>query len=114
MAKKVFIVSAVRTAIGTFGGALKSINARELAVPVIKAALERSRLPQDAVGKVIFGNTLAPLSPNIARGAGVSAGIRPDTPCFSIHCACASGMQAIISGASALMMGEAETALVGG
>jgi len=114
MAKQVFVVSAVRTAIGAFGGEFKSINARELAVPVMKAALERSALPQDAVGKVIFGNTLAPLNPNIARSAAIAAGIRPDTPSFSIHCACASAMQAIISGASALLMGEAETALVGG
>jgi acetyl-CoA C-acetyltransferase len=114
MLKHVFVVSAVRTPIGAFGGAFKSMNARELVVPAMKGALERSGLPQDALGKVILGNTLAPLSPNIARSAAISAGIRPDTPCFSIHCACASGMQAIISGASALMMGEAETALVGG
>lgn len=114
MAKQVFVVSAVRTAIGNFGGAFKSINAHGLAVPVMKAALERSRLPYDGVGKVIFGNTLAPLNPNIARSAAVAAGIHPDTPCFTIHCACASAMQAVISGASALLMGEAETALVGG
>jgi len=114
MARQVFVVSAVRTAIGNFGGVFKSINANGLAVPVMKAALERSRLAYDSVGKVIFGNTLAPLSPNMARSAAVSAGIHPDTPCFTIHCACASAMQAIISGASALLMGEAETALVGG
>lgn len=80
----------------------------------MKAALERSGLPHDKLGKVIFGNTLSPLHPNIARGAAMTAGIHPDTPCFSIHCACASSMQAVISGASALFLGEAETALVGG
>jgi len=114
MAKQVFVVSAVRTPIGSFGGAFKSTSAAELVGHAIKAALERSRLPQDRVGKVILGNTLSPLNPNIARGAAVSVGVHPDTPCFSIHCACASAMQAIISGASALLMGEAETALVGG
>ncbi len=114
MVKHVFLVSAVRTAIGNFGGAFKSLNAHELAVPVMRTALERSGLPHDGLGKVIFGNTLAPLNPNIARGAAVTAGIHPDTSCFSIHCACASSMQAIISGVSAILMGEAETALVGG
>ncbi len=114
MVKQIFVVSAVRTPIGNFGGVFKSINARDLVVPAIKGALEQSLLPPDALGKVILGNTLAPLNPNIARGAAISAGISPDIPCFSIHCACASSMQAIISGASALMMGEAETALVGG
>jgi acetyl-CoA C-acetyltransferase len=112
--KHVFLVSAVRTAIGNFGGAFRSLNPLELAVPVMRTALERSGLPHDSLGKVIFGNTLAPLNPNIARGAAVTAGIHPDTPCFTIHCACASSMQAIISGVSALLMGEAETALVGG
>lgn len=81
MAKQVFVVSAVRTPIASFGGAFKSIDAQGLAVSAMKAALERSRLPEDRVGKVIFGNTLAPLNPNIARGAAVSAGIHPDTPC---------------------------------
>lgn len=114
MAKHVYLVSAVRTAIGSFGGEFKSLNAHELAVPVMRAAIERSRLPYEGVGKVVFGNTLAPLNPNIARGASVTAGIHPDTPCFTVHCACASSMQAIISGASALLMGEADTALVGG
>jgi acetyl-CoA C-acetyltransferase len=82
--------------------------------PVIKASVERSGLPMDKVGKVILGNTLSPLNPNIARGAAITCGIPSEVPCFSIHCACASAMQALISGVSALTLGEAETALVGG
>jgi len=82
--------------------------------PVIKASIERSGLPIDKIGKVILGNTLSPLNPNIARGAAMTCGIPSEVPCFSIHCACASAMQALISGVSALMLGEAETALVGG
>ena len=83
MPKKVFIVSAVRTAIGNFGGALKSINAREIGCACNQGRhSSRSKLPQDAVGKVIFGNTLAPLNPNIARGAAVSAGDPTRHPLF--------------------------------
>jgi len=114
MNPNVFVVSAVRSAIGDFGGIFRSSTPIHLMTPVIKASVERSRLPLDRIGKVILGNTLSPLNPNIARGAAIAGGIPPEVPCFSIHCACASAMQALISGASALTLGEAETALVGG
>ncbi len=114
MERNVFVVSAVRSPIGEFGGVFRTLAPIHLVAPVIKAAVERSGLPVDKIGKVILGNTLSPLNPNIARGAAMTCGIPPETPSFSIHCACASALQALISGASALMMGEAETALVGG
>ncbi len=114
MNQNVFVVSAVRSAIGEFGGIFRSSTPIHLMTPVIKASIERSGLPADRIGKVILGNTLSPLNPNIARGAAIACGIPPEVPSFSIHCACASAMQALISGASALILGEAETALVGG
>lgn len=114
MERSVFIVSAVRSAIGDFGGIFKVLTPIQLVTPVMKASIDRSGLPMDKIGKVILGNTLSPLNPNITRGAAITCGISPEVPSFSIHCACASAMQALISGASALMMGEAETALVGG
>ena len=114
MNRNVFVVSAVRSAIGDFGGIFKTVTPIHLAVPVMKASIERSGLPMDKIGKVILGNTLSPLNPNIARGVAITCGIPPEAPCFSIHCACASALQALISGASGLMLGEAETALVGG
>lgn len=114
MGRDVFVVSALRSAIGDFGGIFKTLVPIDLVAPVMKASIERSGLPRDKICKVILGNTLSPLNPNIARGAAVTCGIPPEVPSFSIHCACASAMQALISGASALMMGEAETALVGG
>jgi acetyl-CoA C-acetyltransferase len=80
----------------------------------MKACMDRSGLPPEKVGKVVLGNTLSPLTPNISRCAAITCGISPEVPSFSIHCACASAMQALISGASALILGEAETALVGG
>jgi len=114
MNRNVFVVSAVRSAIGDFGGSFRSLNTIDLVIPVIKACVERSGLSLEKIGKVVLGNTLSPLNPNIARGAAISCGIPPEVPSFSIHCACASAMQALISGASALILGEAETALVGG
>ena len=114
MLREVFVVSAVRSAIGDFGGMFRTLSTLELACPVMKAAIVRSGLPPGKVGKVILGNTLSPLNPNIARGAAISCGIPPDAPAFSIHCACASAMQALISGVSALVLGETQTALVGG
>jgi len=114
MNRNVFIVSAVRSAIGDFGGIFRTLAPIHLVAPVIKTSVERSGLPMNKIGKVILGNTLSPLNPNIARGAGITCGIPPETPSFTIHCACASSLQALISGVSALMMGEAETALVGG
>jgi acetyl-CoA C-acetyltransferase len=114
MDQEIYIVSAQRSAIGDFGGAFRSLSATDLAVPVMKTALCKSGLPPDKVGKVILGNTLSPLNPNIARAVAILAGLPGETPCFSVHCACASAMQALISGISALKLGEAETALVGG
>jgi len=114
MDRRVYIVAAVRSAIGDFGGIFRTVTPIHLVAPIMKASIERSGLPMDKIGKVILGNTLSPLNPNIARGAAVTCGIPPEIPSFSIHCACASAMQAFISGVSALMLGEAETALVGG
>ncbi|MBW1736450.1 MAG: thiolase family protein [Deltaproteobacteria bacterium] len=114
MNRDVFIVAAQRTPIGDFGGGFKSLNAIDLIVPLMRTTIGRSGLPIDRVGKVILGNTLAPLNPNIARAAAIACGIPPETPSFTIHCACASAMQALISGISAITLGETETALVGG
>lgn len=114
MSRKVFIVAAMRSSIGDFGGIFRSLTPIDLIAPIIKTSVERSGVPKDKIGKVILGNALSPLNPNIARGASMTCNIPPEVPCFSIHCACASAMQALISGVSALMLGEAETALVGG
>ncbi|MBN2125916.1 MAG: thiolase family protein [Deltaproteobacteria bacterium] len=114
MVREVYIVSAVRSAIGDFGGIFRSLSAIDLVSPVIETAVSRSGIPKESIGKVILGNTLSPINPNIARGAGITCGIPAQTPCFSIHCACASAMQAFVSGVSALLLGETDSALVGG
>ena len=66
MDRNVFVVGAVRSAIGDFGGVFRSLTPLHLMAPVIKASIERSRLPMDKIGKVILGKTLSPLNPNIA------------------------------------------------
>jgi acetyl-CoA C-acetyltransferase len=114
MVPKIYIISAVRSAIGDFGGIFRGTAPIDLVTPIMKVALERSGLPMAAIGKVILGNTLAPINPNGARIASITCGIPLETPSFTIHCACASAMQALISGVSALMLGETDTALVGG
>ncbi len=114
MKQDVFIVAGVRSSIGDFGGCLRQLSPIELATPVIRAVLAKSGLPKERVGKVILGNTLSPINPNVARKVAMTCEIPGNVPAYSIHCACASAMQALISGASALALGEAETALVGG
>ncbi len=114
MKDPVYIVSALRSPIGDFGGQFKGVSPLELIVPVMDAAVKASGLSHDQIGKVILGNTLSPLNPNIARSAAITCQIPPHVPAFSIHCACASAMQALISGVSALKLGETDTALVGG
>jgi acetyl-CoA C-acetyltransferase len=114
MVAKIFIISAVRSAIGDFGGVFRGTAPVDLVTPIMKVSVERSGLPKEAIGKVILGNTLAPINPNIARIASINCGIPQEIPSFTIHCACASAMQALISGVSALILGETDTALVGG
>ncbi len=80
MNRNVFVVSAVRSAIGDFGGIFRSLAPIDLAAPVMKASVGRSGLPMDKIGKVILGNTLSPLNPNIARGAAMTCGIPPEQP----------------------------------
>jgi len=110
----IYIISALRTSIGDFGGYFKSLSSLDLIVPVIDKTIENAGIEKNKIGKVIIGNTLSPITPNIARGAAIKSKIPPETPSFSIHCACASSMQAFLSGASALMLGETDVALVGG
>ncbi len=112
--KKIFIVGAARTAIGDFGGVFRTVPAIDLIVPTIKEAISRASLTEDKIDKVIIGNTLSPLDPNIARIVSIYSGIPAETPAFTVHSACASSLQALISGASALEMGEAEIVLAGG
>jgi acetyl-CoA C-acetyltransferase len=112
--KDVVIVSAVRTAIGEFGGALKNVGPLGLAELVIEEAVQRAKCQTDWIGKVIFGNNMCPLEQNIARLAAYRAGIPEEAPAFTINSTCGSSIQAVISAVQAVQCGEADMILAGG
>jgi acetyl-CoA C-acetyltransferase len=112
----VYVVTAVRTAIGSFGGSLKDIPLTQLATAVVQAALDRSRADPARVGHVVMGNVIPtePKDAYLARVAAMDSGIPELTPAFNVNRLCGSGLQAIISAAHTLMLGEATLAVGGG
>jgi acetyl-CoA C-acetyltransferase len=113
--KEVVIVGAARTPIGSFMGSLSSVSAVELGAMVIKEALHRAAVPREQVNEVIMGNVLqAGLGMGPARQAAVGAGIPVETPAVTVNKICGSGLKAIISGAQAIMAGDADVVVAGG
>lgn len=115
MNKKVVIVSAVRTPIGSFMGALSSVPATQLGAIAIKGALNRINLDPSEVDEVIMGNVVqAGNGQAPARQAAVYAGLPVSVPCTTINKVCASGMKAVMQGAQAIMAGDADVIVAGG
>lgn len=116
MTAEVFIVAARRTAIGTFGGALGAETPGNLAATVTRAALDAAGVAPEAVGHVVFGQVIptAPRDAYLARVAGIEAGIPKEVPALTVNRLCGSGVQAIVSAAQMLMLGDAEIAVAGG
>jgi acetyl-CoA C-acetyltransferase len=112
--KEAVVVSAVRTAQGGFGGALKSVTPTELAQHVMAEVIDRVEGEKSWIEKVIFGNCFAPLDVNISRIAAYNAGIPETAPAFSIDATCGSSMQAVISAVQAVQCGEVDVVLAGG
>lgn len=111
----VVIVSALRTPIGTFGGALKNISAVQLGATVIKNAMEKAGINGDQIDEVIMGNVLqAGLGQNPARQAALEAGISQHTPAFTINQVCGSGLKAVHLAAQAIQTGDADIVIAGG
>ncbi|MFZ2412424.1 MAG: acetyl-CoA C-acetyltransferase [Candidatus Methanoperedens sp.] len=111
----VVIVSAVRTAIGKFGGNLKEFSPVQLGSLVIKDALKRAGVEQSGVDEVIMGNVLsAGHGQNVARQAAVAAGIPVEVSSYCVNKVCGSGLKSIILGAQAIMLGDADAILAGG
>jgi acetyl-CoA C-acetyltransferase len=112
--EEIVIVSAARSAIGGFGGALKTVRPLELATLIMPEVLQRGKVKPDWIGKVIFGNNMNPLGQNIARTAAYLSGIPEDVPGFTINSTCGSSVQAVISAVQAIRDGEAQIIIAGG
>jgi acetyl-CoA C-acetyltransferase len=112
---EIVISAPVRTAIGTFGGALKDVSAVDLGTIVAKEVVSRSGLEEDQVDQVIVGNILmAGQGMNPARQVGINAGLPVQAPAMTINRMCGSGLQAIVSAAQEIALGDADVILAGG
>ena len=113
--REVVIASAVRTAIGKFGGALSTVPAAELGEIVIRESLARAKIRPDKVDEVIMGNVLqAGLGTNPAGQAAVRAGISQYSPSFTVSKVCGAGMKAVIMAAQTIKSGDADIIIAGG
>jgi acetyl-CoA C-acetyltransferase len=114
--REVVIVSGVRTAVGTFGGSLKSMAPTALGAICAREALSRAGVAPSDVGHVVFGNVIhtEPKDMYLSRVAAISAGIPSRVPAMTLNRLCGSGVQAIISAAQTIMLGDADVAVAGG
>ncbi|HQT76873.1 MAG TPA: acetyl-CoA C-acyltransferase family protein [Rhodopila sp.] len=116
MQREVFIVSGARTAIGDFGGSLKDIPPTELGAQVAREAMSRAQVDGAEINHVVFGNVIHTESKDmyLARVAALNAGVSQDAPAMTLNRLCGSGLQAIVSAAQAVTLGDADIALAGG
>jgi len=113
--QEVFIISAVRTPIGSFGGSLSGVSATRLGATAIRGAIEKAGVPADQVNEVIMGNVVsANLGQAPARQAARFAGLPDNVPCTTVNKVCASGMKAITFGAQSIMLGMNDIVVAGG
>jgi acetyl-CoA C-acetyltransferase len=111
----VYILSAVRTPIGKFGGSLASLTAADMGVVAAKAAIERAGVHPDHIDETIFGNARqAGGGPNPARQISLRSGVPQQSPAFTVNKACASGMKAIAIAYQSILLGDASCILAGG
>lgn len=115
-ARQVVVLSAVRTAIGKFGGALKDIPPTELAGKVVCQAMQRSRISPEMIGHVVFGNVIhtEPADMYMSRVAAVKGGLPVKTPALTVNKLCGSGLQAILTAAECIYSGDCNAAVAGG
>ncbi len=113
--KEVYIISAVRTPIGAWGGALKDFSATKLGAIAIKGAIERAGINATDVNEVLMGCVMqANVGQAPARQAARFAGVPDNVPCTTVNKVCASGMKAVMQGAQAIMLGDADVVVAGG
>ncbi len=113
---EVFVIGAVRTAIGRFGGTLQDVPLTTLATTVVRGALEHAGMAPAQVNHVVMGNVIPTEARDayLSRVAAIESGIPNTTPAFNVNRLCGSGLQAVISAAQAIMLGDAEVAIGGG
>ncbi|SOE72363.1 acetyl-CoA acetyltransferase /3-ketoacyl-CoA thiolase [Burkholderia sp. OK233] len=116
MQRDVVVVSGVRTAIGGFGGSLKDFPPTDLGARVVREALARANVSGDEVGHVVFGNVVhtEPKDMYLARVAAINGGVAQHAPALTVNRLCGSGLQAIISAAQSVLLGDADIAIGGG
>ena len=116
MSREVVIVSGTRSAIGTYGGSLKDLAPTELASQVVREALSRAQVSGSEVGHVVFGHVVntEPKDMYLSRVAAINAGCAQGTPAMNVNRLCGSGLQAIVSAAQSILLGDADIAVGGG
>jgi acetyl-CoA C-acetyltransferase len=114
--KDVVVLSGVRTAIGDFGGSLKDKPPTELGAAVVREAVKRAGIQPEEVGHVVFGNVIHTDVHDmyLARVAAINGGLSIDTPALTLNRLCGSGLQAIVSAAQTILLGDARVAIGGG
>ena len=112
--REVVIASAVRTAIGTFGGALKDVPAADLGAIVIKEAVNRAGIKPELVNEVVMGNVIqAGLGQNVARQAAVKAGLPIEIPAMTLNMVCGSGLRSVALAAQMIKAGDCDVVVAG-
>ena len=116
MTQEIYVVSAARSAIGTFGGSLKDVALSQLATTVVREAIQRSGVDPGRIGHVVMGNVIPtePRDAYLSRVAAVDAGVPHETPAYNVNRLCGSGLQAILMAAQTLRSDDAEFAVGGG
>jgi acetyl-CoA C-acetyltransferase len=114
--RDVVIASATRTAIGGFGKSLKDVPTTDLGATAARAAINRAGLQPEQIDQVVFGNIIhtAPEDMYMARVVGMKAGVPKEAPAFTVNRLCGTGVQAIVSAAQAIQVGDADVVLAGG
>ncbi|WP_404328188.1 acetyl-CoA C-acetyltransferase [Mesobacillus maritimus] len=114
--KAVYLIEGARTPFGSFGGSLKSVTDIDLGVFASKEALKRSNVPATDIDHVFFGNVIhtTKAASYLSRHIALKAGVPIEVPALTLNRLCGSGLQAVVSAAQAIMLGDAETALAGG
>ncbi|KQW67861.1 acetyl-CoA C-acyltransferase family protein [Methylibium sp. Root1272] len=114
--RDVFVVGAARTAIGTYGGTLKDTPLADLATLAVRTAIERSGAAAGSIGHLAMGNVIPtePRDAYLSRVAAINAGLSKETPAFNVNRLCGSGLQAIVSAAQSVLLGDCELAIGAG